>query len=46
MLGLPRTLDAAQPRAREIYAGGWRPPAPGPSHDELAARINATTPRS
>src|SRR5436853_5654190 len=30
--GLPGSLDAVQARAREIYAGGWRPPIPdGPS---------------
>lgn len=37
MNALPHTLAAVEPRAREIYAGGWRPPIPpGPSRDELA----------
>jgi hypothetical protein len=36
----PSVLDAAQPRAREIYASGWRPTPPdGPTRDELAALI-------
>ena len=30
-------LAEVEPRAREIYAGGWRPPRhPGPTRDELA----------
>ncbi len=38
MLTLPGSLDAAQARAREIYASGWRPPIPpGPTREELAA---------
>ncbi|GAA4707247.1 FAD-dependent oxidoreductase [Pseudonocardia yuanmonensis] len=38
MRALPASLDAARPRAAEIYAGGWRPPVPdGPTRDELAA---------
>jgi hypothetical protein len=38
MRALPASLDAARPRATEIYASGWRPPVPqGPSRDELAA---------
>lgn len=37
MDALPESLAAAEPRAREIYAGGWRPSVPaGPSRDELA----------
>lgn len=37
MQALPATLDVVRPRAREIYATGWRPPVPdGPTHDELA----------
>ena len=37
MLALPSSLAAIEPRAREIYAGGWRPAVPaGPSRDQLA----------
>ncbi len=44
MLALPSSLDAAQPRAREIYAGGWRPSPPaGPSRDELVELASAAT---
>jgi 2-polyprenyl-6-methoxyphenol hydroxylase-like FAD-dependent oxidoreductase len=44
MLTLPGSLDAAQARAREIYASGWRPPIPaGPSRQELAALVTAAT---
>src|SRR5205823_14758544 len=40
MLALPSSLDAIEPRAREIYAGGWRPPVPdGPSRNELAELV-------
>jgi hypothetical protein len=40
MQALPGTLDAVEPRAREIYAGGWRPPIPpGPTRDEVAGLI-------
>lgn len=36
MAALPATLAAAEPVAREVYAGGWRPPySPGPGRDEL-----------
>jgi len=36
MAALPASLRAAEPVAREVYAGGWRPSyAPGPSRDEL-----------
>ena len=42
MLTPPGSLDAVQARAREIYAGGWRPPIPdGPSRDELARLAGA-----
>ena len=37
---LPTALAEVEPRAREIYASGWRPPAhPGPTRDELAELI-------
>ncbi|MFC7533224.1 FAD-dependent oxidoreductase [Actinoplanes sp. GCM10030250] len=37
---LPTALDEVEPRAREIFAGGWRPPQhPGPTADELAELI-------
>jgi 2-polyprenyl-6-methoxyphenol hydroxylase-like FAD-dependent oxidoreductase len=40
MQALPASLAAVEPRARELYASGWRPPVPeGPSRDELAAMI-------
>lgn len=36
MDALPESLAIAEPRAREIYAGGWRPAAPaGPGVEEL-----------
>jgi hypothetical protein len=42
MRALPASLDAVQPRVREIYAGGWRPPVPdGPTRDELAELVDA-----
>ena len=42
MRALPASLDAVQPRVREIYAGGWRPPVPdGPTRDELAELVSA-----
>ncbi len=42
MRALPASLDAVQPRVREIYAGGWRPPVPdGPTRDELAELVGA-----
>jgi hypothetical protein len=42
MLTLPASLDAVQARAREIYAGGWRPPIPdGSSREELASLAGA-----
>jgi len=40
MTALPTSLRAVEPRARALYANGWRPsPAPGPSRDELAGII-------
>lgn len=40
MQTLPASLDEVEPRAHEIYAGGWRPSVPaGPSRDELAALV-------
>jgi 2-polyprenyl-6-methoxyphenol hydroxylase-like FAD-dependent oxidoreductase len=49
MQALPSSLAALEPRAREIYAGGWRPAVPaGPSRDELAtmaAEVVAATDR-
>jgi hypothetical protein len=41
----PASLDAAQQRAREIYASGWRPATPpGPTRDELAELVTAALP--
>jgi hypothetical protein len=37
MAALPASLRAAEPIAREVYAGGWRPAySPGPTRHELA----------
>jgi 2-polyprenyl-6-methoxyphenol hydroxylase-like FAD-dependent oxidoreductase len=37
---LPGALAAVEPRAREIYASGWRPPVPdGPTRDELVELV-------
>ena len=37
MAALPASLREAEPIAREVYAGGWRPAySPGRSRDELA----------
>jgi hypothetical protein len=37
MTAPPASLLAVEPRARSLYAGGWRPRfAPGPSRGELA----------
>ena len=37
MTALPSSLLAVEPRARALYANGWRPrPASGPGRDELA----------
>jgi 2-polyprenyl-6-methoxyphenol hydroxylase-like FAD-dependent oxidoreductase len=45
MTQLPSSLRAAEPRARALYAGGWRPrPAPGPSRGELAEIVRAALP--
>jgi hypothetical protein len=42
MVALPASLAAVEPRAREIYASGWRPPVPdGPTRDELVELITA-----
>jgi 2-polyprenyl-6-methoxyphenol hydroxylase-like FAD-dependent oxidoreductase len=42
MQALPSSLRAVEPRAREIYAGGWRPPTPaGPDRAELVDLITA-----
>jgi len=47
MLALPASLAAVEPRAREIYASGWRPPvAEGPTRDELAALVTSVSARS
>ncbi|MGH3697794.1 MAG: FAD-dependent oxidoreductase [Pseudonocardiaceae bacterium] len=41
MVALPASLAAVEPRAREIYASGWRPPVPaGPTRDELVTSWN------
>lgn len=40
MTELPAVLRAAEPRARAVYAAGWRPTMPaGPTRDELAGII-------
>jgi 2-polyprenyl-6-methoxyphenol hydroxylase-like FAD-dependent oxidoreductase len=45
MTALPASLRAAEPRARALYATGWRPaPAPGPTRDELADIIRMALP--
>ncbi len=37
MAALPASMRAAEPIARGVFAGGWRPAySPGPSRDELA----------
>lgn len=39
MSALPASLAPAEPRARAIFAAGWRPPVPsGPTRTELAER--------
>ncbi|MEV8508307.1 FAD-dependent oxidoreductase [Actinoplanes sp. NPDC051475] len=44
MKALPATLAEVKPRAREIFAGGWRPPVPAtPTRDELAALVRRST---
>jgi 2-polyprenyl-6-methoxyphenol hydroxylase-like FAD-dependent oxidoreductase len=43
MDALPASLAPAEPRAREIYAGGWRPPVPeGPTRDEFSSVVSRT----
>lgn len=40
MLVLPTAPAEVEPRARKVYASGWRPPVPaGPTRDELAAVV-------
>lgn len=40
---LPDSLLPAEPRAREIYASGWRPTSPeGPSRQELISVVSKT----
>ena len=42
MTALPQTLSPAEPLARAVYQGGWRPAyAPGPTRDELVDVIRA-----
>jgi 2-polyprenyl-6-methoxyphenol hydroxylase-like FAD-dependent oxidoreductase len=44
MDAMPASLAAIEPRARAIYASGWRPSVPsGPSRDELAALVGAAS---
>jgi 2-polyprenyl-6-methoxyphenol hydroxylase-like FAD-dependent oxidoreductase len=45
MAAPPSSLrETAEPMAREVYAGGWRPPYdPGPSREELAAIVADAT---
>jgi 2-polyprenyl-6-methoxyphenol hydroxylase-like FAD-dependent oxidoreductase len=43
MDALPVSLAAAEPAAREIYAGGWRPAVPeGPTREELSSVVSTT----
>ena len=43
MDALPATLAPAEPRARALFAGGWRPSVPdGPTRDELSAAVSRT----
>jgi len=45
MTALPETLRPAEPLARAVYHGGWRPAdAPGPSRDELIDVISRAVP--
>jgi hypothetical protein len=42
MTELPDCLRVAEPRARALYASGWRPRlAAGPTRDELAEIVTA-----
>ena len=44
MAALPASLREAEPIAREVYAGGWRPAyAPGPTRDELVEIVARAT---
>lgn len=46
MEALPATLGEVEPRARAIYAGGWRPAVPaGPTRDELVELISLAAAR-
>ncbi len=46
MLAPPASLAAVEPRAREIYVTGWRPPVPeGPTRDELTELVTTAAPR-
>jgi 2-polyprenyl-6-methoxyphenol hydroxylase-like FAD-dependent oxidoreductase len=43
MDALPASLAPAQARAREIYAGGWRPQVPdGPTREQLSSVVSRT----
>jgi hypothetical protein len=45
MTALPETLKPAEPLARAVYQGGWRPAyAPGPTRDQLVDLIRAAVP--
>jgi flavin-dependent dehydrogenase len=45
MRALPASLDPLQPRVRQIYANGWRPPVPeGPTRDQLVEMIASLNP--
>jgi 2-polyprenyl-6-methoxyphenol hydroxylase-like FAD-dependent oxidoreductase len=47
MTSLPSSLGAIEPRARALYANGWRPSlAPGPSRNELADIVRTALHRS
>jgi hypothetical protein len=47
MTALPSSLRAVEPRARALYANGWRPSlAPGPSRSELADIVRMALHRS
>jgi 2-polyprenyl-6-methoxyphenol hydroxylase-like FAD-dependent oxidoreductase len=43
MDALPATLAPAEPRARALFAEGWRPPVPeGPTREELSVVVSRT----
>lgn len=45
MTALPDTLRPAEPWARAVYRGGWRPAyAPGPTRDELVDVVRGAVP--